>query len=247
MQCQLLQNFLNLPGIIGFSLMPLAQEEASGHAYSVGFPQGNGPSQQPSLVQGIQQIIGTTPASLEFCTFQFGPYQVDLYKVEHSSVLLVCSEGSLSSQHARAIRELMQFIKADYSALVESMQVISAAGIDHRPVPTAPHQSVSVEDVVAAMNSLSQATSRYLGVQVVVNHWRIPELQDMAWLDKFSISANGTVSFTDMDQQLSPEQLADIRLWVQQFQQRCTRIIRDYALLIEPSLSKHHWQLLFAS
>ena len=149
MQCQLLQNFLNLPGIIGFSLMPLAQEEASGHAYSVGFPQGNGPSQQPLLVQGIQQIIGTTPASLEFCTFQFGPYQVDLYKVEHSSVLLVCSEGSLSSQHARAIRELMQFIKADYSALVESMQVISAAGIDHRPVPTAPHQSVSVEDLVA--------------------------------------------------------------------------------------------------
>ena len=243
MQYQLIQNFLELPGIIGFSLMPLDPTEASGQAYSVGFPQGNGPEQESILAQGIQQIISTTPASLEFCVFQFGPYQVELHKVENGAILLVLSEGELPSEYSKAVSELMQFIKADYPALVDSIQVIRAEAIAPVSVPSAQSQTARLDDVVAAMNSLNLVTSRYLGPQLVANHWRT--LQDVPWLSKFCIDTDGTVSVIDIDQQLSAEQLAEIRLWTQRFHQRCTRIIRDYDTLVEQTLPTHHRQLLF--
>ncbi len=243
MQCQLIQNFLRLPGIIGFSLMPL--EDSSSHAYSLGFAQGTSPDQHPTLLQGIQQIIKTTPASLEFCAFQFGPYQVELHKVENGAVLVVFSEGTLPSQYSKSISELMQFIKADYSALVESIRSMGTENLVHESTLSTERQTARLDDVVAAMNSLSQITSRYLGTQLVANHWRAYQSQGMAWIDKFRISGDGTISVTDMDQQLSPEQLAEIRLWTQRFHQRCTRIIRDYDVLVEQTLPEQHWQLLF--
>ncbi|MDV3348569.1 hypothetical protein QGP82_07705 [Leptothoe sp. LEGE 181152] len=243
MQFQLIQNFLDLPGIIGFSLVPL--NDTSNHAYSVGFPQGNGPDKNPLLLQGIQQIIKTTPTSLEFCAFQFGSYQVELHKVESGAVLLVFSEGTLSSQYSKSVSELMQFIKADYLALVESIQSIHADNVTPATTFSAQRQTASVDDVVAAMNSLSQVTSRYLGTQLVANHWRTYQSQDMVWLKKFCISVDGTISVKDVDSKLSPEQLTEIRLWTQRFHQRCTRIIRDYDVLVEQTLPKEHWQLLF--
>ncbi|MFG6106541.1 hypothetical protein D0962_26715 [Leptolyngbyaceae cyanobacterium CCMR0082] len=243
MQFQLIQNFLDLPGIIGFSLVPL--NDTSNHAYSVGFPQGNGPDKNPLLLQGIQQIIKTTPTSLEFCAFQFGSYQVELHKVESGAVLLVFSEGALSSQYSKSVSELMQFIKADYLALVESIQSIHADNVTPATTFSAQRQTASVDDVVAAMNSLSQVTSRYLGTQLVANHWRTYQSQDMVWLKKFCISVDGTISVKDVDSKLSPEQLTEIRLWTQRFHQRCTRIIRDYDVLVEQTLPKEHWQLLF--
>ena len=243
MQYQLIQNFLDLPGIVGLSLMPL--EDTSGRAYSVGFPQGNGPEQLPLLLRGIQQIIKTTPASLEFSVFQFGVYRVDLHKVESEAVLLILSEGQLPAQYSKAVSELMQFIKADYSALVESIRAIRAETVAHVSTLSPQLQSANSEDVVAAMNSLSQVTSRYLGTQLVANHWRSDQSQGMVWLEKFCISGDGTISALEMDQQLSPEQLAEIRLWTQRFHQRCTRIIRDYAVLVEQALPEQHWRLLF--
>lgn len=247
MQYQLIQNFLSLPGIIGFSLMSLDQDNPSEQrVYSVGFPHGQGLDQRPLLVQGIQQIIGTTPPSLEFCAFQFSSYQVELHKAEHAAILLVVSEGQLSSQYAKAVSELMQFIKADYAALIESIEALREQDQDRDVViPTAPLTTANLNEVVAAMNSLSQVTSRYLGSQLVANHWRTYQLEDIAWLEKFHIAADGTISVVDTDPELSAAQLAEIRLWTQRFHQRCTRIIRDYDTLVEQTLPMQYWQLLF--
>ncbi|MEM7066271.1 MAG: hypothetical protein AAF572_24280 [Cyanobacteria bacterium P01_B01_bin.77] len=249
MQYQLIQNFLSLPGIIGFSLMSLDQDTPSGQrVHSLGFPHGQGLDQRPMLVQGIQHIIGTTPTSLEFCAFQFSSYQVELYKAERAAILLVVSEGQLSNQYAKAVSELMQFIKADYPALVESIEAIKANDQARDvAIPKASLTTAHLDDVVAAMNSLSQVTSRYLGPQIVANHWRTYQLEDIAWLEKFDIAANGTISVVDTNPELSPVQLAEIRLWTKRFHQRCTRIIRDYDTLVEQTLPVQHWQLLFGS
>lgn len=245
MQYQLIQNFLSLPGIMGFSLMSLDLENPSEQeVYSLGFPPDQGLDQPSLLVQGIQQIIGTTPASLEFCAFQFSSYQVELYKAEHAAVLLVVSEGQLSDQYAKAVSELMQFIKADYPALIESIEALRAKD-QKRDIAIPAATTAHLDDVVAAMNSLSQVTSRYLGPQLVANHWRTHQLEDIDWLEKFYIAADGTISVEDTSPELSPTQLAEIRLWAQRFHQRCTRIIRDYDTLVEQTLPVQYWQLLF--
>ena len=243
MQRQLIQNFLSLPGVIGVSLMPLGPKNSLGQAYSLGFPNGNGPDQPPLLVEGIQQIIKTTPAFLEFCEFQLGPYQVELHKVDSDAAVLILREGNQSSQYSKAVSELMQFIKADYTALVESIQSLGTKDRDSQLTASAQQATAPLGDVVAAMNSLSQVTIRYLGTQLVANHWR--SVQDTDGLKAFSVDSDGIITVTSGQQRVSPEQLADIRLWTQRFHQRCTRIIRDYDVLVKQALPPHHWQLLF--
>ena len=241
MQRQLIQNFLNLPGILGFSLIPL--DDLSAQAYSVGFPKNNAPERHPLLLEGLQQIIQTTPASFEFCTFQFESYQVELHKVENEAVLLVFSKDARPNQYAKPISELMQFIKADCSALVDSIRAMRSDPLPQvLPVQS---QTANLDDVLKAMNSLSKITCRYLGPQLVANHWRTHQSKGPAWLDMFNIAGDGTITVAELTSQLSPEQLAEIRLWTRQFHQRCTRIIRDYDVLVEQTLPEQHWKLLF--
>lgn len=243
MQCQLIENFLNLPGILGLSLMPL--DDLSSHTYSVGFSQGNSPEHTPTLLHGIQQIIKTAPPLLEFCSFQFGSYRVELHKIENEAVLLVFSNGTLPDQYSRSVSELMQFIKADYSALIDSIDSIAANNLGYGSTASTKLKTASTDDVIEAMNSLSQATSRYLGTQIVANHWRSSQPQDIALVKSFRVSMDGTIGVTGVSQQLSPSQLAEIHQWAQRFHQRCSRIIRDYDVLIEQTLPEQHWQLLF--
>ncbi|NEP62454.1 MAG: hypothetical protein F6K31_36905 [Symploca sp. SIO2G7] len=244
MQRRLIQKILKLPGMVGFSLIPLNQNTGSVQVYSVGVLPGYKLEQRPKLVQGIQQIIQTTPTFLEFCEFQFGLYQVELHKIEHETLLLVVSQGQLTSQHSKAISELIQFIKADYAALVDSITEFNAEVREQDfELTSAQLQTAKLEDVAAAMNSLSQITSRYLGSQHVANHW--DTLQDIAWLDRLCTITNNSISFVNSNPELSPEQLADIRLWTRQFHKECTRFLRDYNLLIEQALPAQHWRLLF--
>ena len=190
MQRQLVQNFLKLPGIIGFSLMSLGSEATPEQVYSAGFPQGLGLEQQPVLARGIQQIIQTTPPFLEFCTFQFGLYQIELYKVEQETLLIVVSQGQLASQYSKAVSELVQFIKADSSALVDSIRAITTAREQQAKAPLVQPQTARLKDVVEAMNSLNQVSGRYLGPQLVANHWR--ELQNITWLEKFCSTSDSS-------------------------------------------------------
>lgn len=244
MQRQLVQNFLKLPGIIGFSIMSLESDATPEQVYSVGFPQGLGLDQQPRLAHGIQQIIHTTPLSLEFCAFQFGLYQVELHKVEPEILLIIISQGQLTSQYSKAVSELVQFIKADSSTLVDSIQAITTTAMETAAAETvAQPQTARLQDVVEAMNSLSQVTGRYLGPQLVANHWR--KLDKIGWLKQFCTITDSSISLASSNPELSPEQLAEIRLWTQRFHKQCTRIIRDYDVLIEQALSAQHWQLLF--
>lgn len=249
MQWQLIQNFIELPGIIGFSLMSLTDRDTSSDSIdSVGFISGQRPEESPILVQGIQQIIQTTPASLENCAFQFGLCQVELHKVENGVILLIVSEGRLSHQHAKAVSELLHFIKADYAALIESIRAINANAHEYpeqRSKTMDQFPIMHVDDLLEAMNSVSHVASRYLGPRLVADHWRASRVKDLNWLKQFRIAADGTVSTAGNIPELTPEQLAELRFWIQRFHQRCTRFIRDYDTLVEESLPQHYWHLLF--
>ncbi len=246
MQCQLIQNFINLPGIIGFSLTSSNQDKSPARIYSAGFTQGRRPEQSPLLMQGIQQIIQTTPASLEYCTFQFGLYQVELHKVENGAILLIMSQGKLSDQHSKAVKELMHFIKADYTTLVASLQTINTddrQGASNQSTEQVP--IIPMDDLLVAMNQASQVARRYLGPRLVAEHWRASQSPTLTWMKQFEIAADGTLSIAENTPALTPEQLTEVQFWMQRFRQRCTRFIRDYDTLVAQSLPKHHWQLLF--
>ncbi len=104
------------------------------------------------------------------------------------------------------------------------------------PPPKEP-TSITVADMLLALNSLSQFTTQFLGTPVIVNYWKStrPEAE---WLKGFEVSRSARIELSGNMAQgpttaLSPEQQQWIREWVAAFIKRCSQVIRDFPTLIE--------------
>lgn len=100
-------------------------------------------------------------------------------------------------------------------------------------VPT----SITVADMLLALNSLSQFTTQFLGTPVIVNYWKSTR-PDAEWLKGFEVSRSARIELSGSMAQgpttaLSPEQQQWIRDWVAAFIKRCSQVIRDFPTLIE--------------
>ncbi|HEY9816238.1 MAG TPA: hypothetical protein V6D20_10635, partial [Candidatus Obscuribacterales bacterium] len=84
MQREVVQDFLNLPGIEGVALV-----DGRSRPYFCGVDQTLNFQQKEALAQGIQQVVETTPPDFEFFEFQFTGHQVYIYKLDHGVILLV--------------------------------------------------------------------------------------------------------------------------------------------------------------
>jgi hypothetical protein len=115
MKRQLIEDFLNVPGIVGLALM-----DGQFRSYSYGLSL-SGEDQQELLVQGLQQILETTPNELECFTFVFGQCDIFLYKVDRGMCFLVMTQGALSSDYGKSVAQLKRFLKADFDSVAEGL------------------------------------------------------------------------------------------------------------------------------
>lgn len=97
--------------------------------------------------------------------------------------------------------------------------------------------SITVADMLSALNSLSQFTTQFLGTPVIVNYWKSTR-PDVDWLKGFEVSRAARIEWSGNMAQgpttpLSPEQQQWIRDWVAAFIKRCSQVIRDFPTLIE--------------
>jgi hypothetical protein len=104
MKREVVQDFLNLPGITGVALM-----DGRSRPCFYGIDRMLNFQQKEALAQGIQQVVETTPPGFEFFEFQFTGHQVYIYKLEHGIILLVLTNGEL--------------VYADYSKLVDQLKL----------------------------------------------------------------------------------------------------------------------------
>lgn len=238
----LIQDFVKLPGIIGLSLME--NGESLGH--SIGLTAARDPTQQPKLARSIQKILATAPAMLNFFTFQFaGDQQVAIYWVAAGRALIILRQGAATQAQIRAVNQLLQFIKADYRALISTDNPPN----DTQTLTDATGEGVNAQEILQAMNILTRQASYFLGPSLVAAHLKADQPANTVWLNRFHIESNGTISLAPHlappDWRLTAGQLQIIRQWMQNFCQRCTKIVRDYLLIIQQALSKQQWQLLF--
>jgi hypothetical protein len=118
------------------------------------------------------------------------------------------------------------------------------------PAPqTVLSQAVSVKEILAAMNALSQFTTQYLGTLVVANYWESTRPPD-DWLLHFQIERSAQMTFivqvpSERLPLLSEEQYQSIKRWVAAFVERCSKIIRNFANLLQHKLDHRHQILLF--
>ncbi|MEB3356168.1 MAG: hypothetical protein VKK04_05540 [Synechococcales bacterium] len=90
MKREVVQDFLNLPGIAGVALI-----DGRSRPYFYGIDQILNFQQKQALAQGIQQVIETTPTTFQCFEFQFNGHQVYIYKLDHGVILLVLANNEL--------------------------------------------------------------------------------------------------------------------------------------------------------
>ncbi len=105
MKREVVQDFLNLPGVTGIALM-----DGRSRPYFYGIDETLNFQQREALAQGIQQVVETTPAGFECYEFQFTGHQVYIYRLNHGIILLVLTGNDLI--HAR-YRDAVENLKSE--------------------------------------------------------------------------------------------------------------------------------------
>ena len=266
MKQEVIQDFLNLPGITGVALI-----SARSRPYFCGVDRLLNFQQRAALAQGIQQVIDTTPAGFECFEFQFNGYRVHLYKLDHRLILLVLALNTLGdTAHyelaARLKLELQNSLElqnniADAIATFRQIAEASPTFKFTEPAPQVSQEeqlsqeeqadkelppSVLLADLLAALTQLSRFGTQYLGATVVTNNWKTARLE-IDWLNQFQIDRKGHFSFSGQMTQttlVSLEQQQQVQQWTAAFIERCSQVIRTFPKTVRQKGLDHHQQAL---
>ena len=150
MKQEVIQDFLNLPGIEGLALM-----DGRSRPYFCGVDQGLNLQQKQALVQGIQQVLETTPTAYQCFQFQFGTHQVYVHKLAYGLILLVMTSVELQYRtYQRALAPLAELLQHNPTRAIANVR--SAAGNTNVELST--HSSLSQ----SSSASVPPSTSRLL-------------------------------------------------------------------------------------
>ncbi|MDJ1168350.1 hypothetical protein PMG71_02800 [Roseofilum sp. BLCC_M154] len=270
MKREVVEDFLNLPGIAGIALI-----DRRSRPYFCGVDNTLNFQQKEALAQGLRQVVETTPEGFESFEFQFAQNQVFIYKLPEGMILLVLTTLDLVYSHyADALNHLKAELIADSATAIATVRLLAGSlTLSNQtywkdspspspsptpvpltsyprvpPVPPTPEAAsqVTLKELLEALNQLSLYTTQYLGKAVITNYWKSTR-PDGEWLQSFEISRTAELTFTRstaLTQTVTPEQLSWIQSWVQAFISRCIKVIRDFPALVEKSLKPEYKQLL---
>ncbi|PSN20371.1 hypothetical protein C7271_02500 [filamentous cyanobacterium CCP5] len=242
MKRQVIQNFLNLPGITGVALM-----DGRSRPFFSGIETTLDSQQCNALAQGIQQVIDTTPPDFDTFCFCFSGRQALVHKLKRGVTLLVLASEQLSVEdYGAVLPQLKTTLEEDLSNAVATFRLIagtithnnSSAGSEIASlsqIATSPEHQIVCGEVMAALNQLSDFTSQYLGKMMVVNTWKSSRIQ-ADWLEQFQLDRSAHFLLKDSsltaNSGLTAEQHEWIKQWVRSFISRGSKIIRDFPNLV---------------
>lgn len=206
MNQEVIRDFLNVPGIVGIALLN-GQSEPVFYTDHPNFAKAS----SNNLLQSLLQIVDTIPPEYEVLEFRFAEYEIALYRLQATSLVLVIKDHSLNSEQFISAFETLR------SHLISSPLLKLQALLD-------------------AMNHLSQFTTQYLGVSVITNYWKLSRPEG-EWIQQFQVTRSGQINFlgesSALEQSVSAQELETIRDWVAHFIRRCSQAVRDYGALVE--------------
>jgi hypothetical protein len=120
MKREVIQDFLNLPGIAGVALM-----DGRSRPYFCGVDQTLNFQQKEALAQGILRVIETIPDGFETFEFQFTGHQVHIYKLDHGIILLVLTGKVIDADYLKTIKNLKAVLKEDITNAIATFRLIA--------------------------------------------------------------------------------------------------------------------------
>ena len=109
-------------------------------------------------------------------------------------------------------------------------------------------QEYKLNELLGALNKLSEFTTQYLGKVVVTNYWKSSRPPALAWLTEFEIDRSGNISHPKQAALVcTKEQHQQIQAWVAAYIKRCKQVIRDFDQMIaQDCFSNRQKQILFS-
>ncbi len=252
MKRQVIQNFLNLPGLSGIGLI-----DGRNRPFFLGPDIQLNTSQQDALAQGIQQVIETIPTGFDSFSFRFTHQFVHIYKLDQGLILMVLMADKMPlSAYRSAIRQLTDTLMEEPHNVVSTFRLLagcvtlSSASMNPTEAsappatppapspsasPTAGSNVVSGADLITALNHLSDGSTQYLGKIIVANAWK-QSRPNQPWLAQFEINKDGHFSLPNAAESVTPEQQQWVRDWVKAFIDRGSRTIRSFKGIIGDGL-----------
>lgn len=279
MKREVVQDFLNLPGIAGVALM-----DGRSRPFFLGLDQTLNFQQKQALAQGIQQVIETTPSGFESFEFQFIGHNIYIYKLDQGTILLVLTNEHLDiANYLQTVSKLKIALQSDIKQAVATFRILAGSmtlpgqnywqsspapiPTDSPPIATAPPKALtapspasnsqpvslatpSLQELLAALNHLSQSATQYLGKTMVVNYWKSSR-PNAAWLEQFQIDRAAMITFEAgsavQQRPLDAQELQWLQEWVSAFVNRCGTVIRDFPTLVEQKvLDERQRQMLLS-
>lgn len=245
MKRQVIQNFLNLSGIEGVALV-----DGRNRPFFFGLDISLNTHQQDALAQGIQQVVETTPADFETFSFRFANQLIYIHKLDQGVILMVITNDRLPLEEYRPAAEGLKATLAEElhnavstfrllagcvtlsgsSSRVEadpgSANHLAAGG--RQAAGSAIEPEVSYQQVVGALNHLSDAACQVLGKTIVTNGWK-SSCPDSPWLQQFEVQKSAQFNFDGPTSSgLTLEQQQQLQDWVNAFIERCSRTFRNF-------------------
>ncbi|MEL6385149.1 MAG: hypothetical protein AAFQ89_22325 [Cyanobacteria bacterium J06626_18] len=124
MKKSVIETFLNLPGMLGLALL-----DRHSCSYVYGTDRLQRLQQSETTVQGIQQIVSTTPADLKAFDFWFAHANVRIYKLDNDLILLVLTDKALDIQrYQTALVAMQEALQTDTENTLSLLRTLA----DHR-------------------------------------------------------------------------------------------------------------------
>lgn len=242
MKRQVVQNFLNFPGIAGIALM-----DGRSRPFFSGIETALDSQQRNALAQGIQQVIDTTPPDFDTFCFCFSGRQALVHKLKQGVTLLVLAGEQLSLEdYGIVLSQLKIALEEDLTSAVATFRLIASTITSNSSTASealpglasdspSENEAVLYGETIAALNQLSDFTAQYLGRMMVVNTWKSSRPQtdglNQIQLDRSAYFLLEDASLTTSTG-LTKEQHQLIKAWVQSFISRGGKIIRDFPDLV---------------
>ncbi|MBE9009810.1 hypothetical protein IQ250_06290 [Pseudanabaenaceae cyanobacterium LEGE 13415] len=226
MNQEVIRDFLNVPGIVGIALLS-GQSQPVFYSHDPAFSQAH-----PELLsQGILQVVETIPSEYETLEFRFSQNQIVLHRLSKDLIILVIKDDSrIDEKFGAAFQRLRSWIEGNQAIAIEQFQSLPAA-----PSPT-------LKEFIEAFNQLSQFTTNYLGVAVIVNYLKSSR-PSVEWMEQFQVNRSGQIALigelSGLEKAVSVQEQELFRQWVAQFIRRCSQAVRDYATFVEQSDLTH--------
>jgi hypothetical protein len=123
MKREVVQEFLELPGIVGLALM-----DGRSRPCFYGIDERLNFQQKEALAQGICQVLETTPSSFKSFEFQFSQSRAYIYKLVEGLVLLVVVDSTTEIQeYRRSLGSFKETLEENVGSAISTLRYLAGA------------------------------------------------------------------------------------------------------------------------